>query len=304
MTTASKLHAQLDAGDNLVAMGTWDILSAKVIQRAGFDIAALQSFQWAAGWGVPDIAIKTPSELLDLTIRMAGEIEIPILLDFEEGYGSPGHAAYWTQQFERAGAAALHVDDKGPVHMCPWLPGSQSKIRVSAAEYTADLIHTMAKSRRGDLMIVARCQYTSQDVHEAEAEELRRLRMYIEAGADVVFAPKTAILSNDLGKLTRAVKSLSVPVLIQFNPPDYIEGYTPKDAADGRSVCDRSFEELFACGIRIINCPQIYPVAYRALANVLTSIRKEGSLQPTRNKMMPFSEILELVGFDRFRGHG
>lgn len=300
MTAATKLRARLDAGDNLVAMGTWDVLSAKVIERAGFDIAALQSFQWAAGWGLPDVAIATPSDLVTLTMRMAGEVEIPILVDMEEGYGSPGHAAYWTREFERAGAAAVHVDDKGPVHMCPWLPGSESKIQVSSAEYTADIIHAMAKARRDDLVIVARCQVKSRPGTDSSQEEMRRLKMYIEAGADAVYSPKTATLSNDLGKLAQAVKQLPAPVLVQINPPGYIEGYVPKEANDGKSIADRSFEELFGCGVRIVNSPQVYTVAYRALADVLGRIRDDGSLQPARDAMLPFSEILELVGYDRF----
>jgi 2-methylisocitrate lyase-like PEP mutase family enzyme len=303
MGAGAKLRARLDAGDNLVAMGTWDVLSAKVIERAGFDIAALQSFQWAAGWGLPDLAVKTPSELLELTMKMAGEIEIPIFLDFEEGFGSPGHAAYWTQQFERAGAAALHVDDKGPVHMCPWLPGSDSKIQISTAEFTADIIHAMARARRDDVLIAARCQVKPRDDVDTEREELHRLKMYTEAGADIVFAPKCATLSNDLAKLTNAIKQLSVPVFAQFNVPGYIAETVPKNAVDGRSMADRSFDELFACGVRIVSCPQIYPVAYRALSNVLTHIRRERSLQPARNEMFSFAEILELVGFDRFGSH-
>jgi methylisocitrate lyase len=300
MGAAAKLRARLEAGDNLVAMGTWDVLSAKVIQRCGFDVAALQSFQWAAGWGVPDVAVKTPSELLDLTLRMAGEIDIPILLDFEEGYGSPGHAAYWTKQFERAGAAALHVDDKGPVHMCPWLQGSESKIQVSSAEYTADVIHAMAKARQDGVVIVARCQVKPQAGVDTAKEELRRLKMYIEAGADVVYAPKYATLANDLDKLTAAVRALPAPVLVQCNPPGYIADYVPRGSNDGKSIADRSFAELFGCGVRIVNSPQLYAVAYRALADVLTQIHEQGTLEPARNGMMSFTDILSLVGYERF----
>jgi 2,3-dimethylmalate lyase len=161
MSGARNLRERLRAGDNLVSIGAWDVLSAKVIERTGFDMAALQSFQWAAGWGLPDLGVGKPSDLLQLTMKMTGEVAIPVLVDFEEGYDSPGHAAYWTRQFERAGAAALHVDDKGPAHMCPWLPGSESKIQVSPAKHTVDIIRAMADARRGDLVIVARTQVRS-----------------------------------------------------------------------------------------------------------------------------------------------
>lgn len=300
MHAAGRLRARLDKGDNLVAMGTWDVLSAKIIEREGFDIASLQSFQWAAGWGVPDTGLKTPSELLDLILKMTLEIEIPILVDFEEGFGSPGHASYWMQAFERAGAASVHVDDKGPVHMCPWLPGAQAKIEVSSAEYTAEIIHAMAKSRHEGCVIVARCQVRPRDGVDTEAEEIRRLNMYIEAGADVVFAPKTPTLTNDLKRLKAAVGRLPRPVLVQANPPGYIADYVPKGANDGRSIADRSFQELFDCGVRIINSPQVYGVAYQALATTLGAIRKEGRLEPARAGMISFDELLQLVGYKRF----
>lgn len=300
MRAAARLRARLEAGDNLLAMGTWDVLSAKIIEREGFDIASLQSFQWAAGWGVPDIGLKTPSELLDLIMKMALEVSIPILVDFEEGFGGPGQAGYWTQAFERAGAAAVHVDDKGPVHMCPWLPGSADKIQVSSAEYTAEIIHAMAKSRQDGLVIVARCQVRPREGVDTEAEELRRLNMYIEAGADVVFAPKTPTLANDLEGLQSAIGKLPRPVLVQANPPGYIADYVPRGANDGKSIADRSFQELFDCGVRIINSPQVYGVAYQALAQVLGEIRREGRLEPARERMLGFDDVLDLVGYKRF----
>lgn len=300
MTAAGKLRERLAAGHRLVSMGAWDVLSAKVIERGGFDMVALQSFQWAAGWGVPDLGITTPSDLLTLVFKMAGEVEVPILVDFEEGYGSPGHAAYWLREFERAGAAAVHVDDKGPVHMCPWLPGSESQIKTSPAEFTAEIIAAMAKARRDDLVIVARTQVKSDDPAEAEAEQVRRLQMYIDAGADVVYAPKFATMSNDLPKLKSFAERVSAPVLVQFNPPGYIAGYVPAGSNDGLSIADRTFEEIFACGVRIINAPQMYAVAYRALSETLQAIRADGSLQPARERMLPFIDMLDLLGYERF----
>jgi 2-methylisocitrate lyase-like PEP mutase family enzyme len=203
----------------------------------------------------------------------------------------------------RAGrGCGIHVDDKGPVHMCPWLPGSESQIQVSAAEFTADIIHAMAKGRRDDLVIFARCQVRPRDAEDSEAEELRRLKMYIEAGADAVFAPKAATLSNDLGMLTRAIGELGVPVLVQSNVPGYIEGYVPRDSRDGKSIADRDFEELFGCGVRIINSPQLYTVAYRAFSDMLGHIRREGNLRPARDAVFSFAEVLKLLGYDRFAG--
>jgi 2-methylisocitrate lyase-like PEP mutase family enzyme len=127
------------------------------------------------------------------------------------------------------------------------------------------------------------------------------LNAYIEAGADVVYAPKAATMANDLAKLRRAAQNLSAPMLAQFNPPGFIENYVPAGATDGRSIADRSFQELFDCGVRIVNSPQLYAVAYKALGDVLGRIRRDGSLQPARAGMPSFAEILDLLGYERFR---
>jgi 2-methylisocitrate lyase-like PEP mutase family enzyme len=185
--------------------------------------------------------------------------------------------------------------------MCPWLPGSEARIEVSPAEYTAEIISAMAKARRDDVLIVARTQAKSDDPSIAEEEQVRRLNMYIEAGADVVYAPKYATMSNDLTKLKRFVERVPAPVLAQFNPPGFIEGYIPEGSKDGRSIADRSFGEIFDCGVQIINTPQIYAVAYRALSETLGMIRSEGNLQPARSKMLEFQEVLDLLGYERFQ---
>ena len=158
----------------------------------------------------------------------------------------------------------------------------------------------MAKARRDGLVIVARTQAKNADPIEAEKEQTRRLRMYIEAGADVVYAPKYATMSNDLSKLKAFTASVATPVLVQFNPPGFIAGYVPAGSNDGRSIADRSFGEIFACGARIINAPQMYAVAYRALGDTLRAVRSEGSLQPARDRMLAFEDVLGLLGFDRF----
>lgn len=300
-TVINDLRHKLASGDKLLSIGTWDVLSAKIIEDLGYHIAALQSFQYAAGWGVPDMGIRTPSDLLDLTFRMAGEVSIPIMVDLEEGFGSPGHAGYWAREFERAGAAIAHIDDGSGEHTCPWLPGASSRISRGPVERTEAMIARMADARQDGLLIAARIAVNpGEDVTAIEEEELERLHRYCNAGADIVFAPFSIILTNDLDRLRRFVSTIGKPVLIQFNPPGYITNYVPRGSTDQKSIANRSFAELFAAGVAIINSPQVYTVAYRAFVEVLQKVKAEGNLEPAGQRMLPFAEVVRLLGQERF----
>lgn len=247
---AAQLRERLARGDQMIAMGAWDILSAKVMERAGIDMLSLNSFALSSIWGVPDVGLRTASDLLDLTFKMAGETSLPLVLDIEQGFGSgPGHAAYWAREFERAGAASVLIDDKGPVQMCTWLPGAKDQISISPVEETAAKIGAMADARREGLVILARCSLASGAAFDVD-EEMRRLRAYAEAGADMLYAPKHATMANDLGALKRARDELGKPVFVQFNPPGYIRAYVPEGSTDGRSIADQSYADLFAAVAR------------------------------------------------------
>lgn len=300
MGNGTKLRARLERGDKLVFMGAWDVLSARVIERLGFDGVAVQSNQYAAGWGVPDVGILSAQDMLTIAFRTGGEVQLPLVIDFEQGFGaSPGHAAHWALQFERAGVAAVHIDDKGPVQICSWLPGAKDRIEVSSAEETAAKIKAIVDVRT-DLLVIARCSLDSGTNFDPQ-EEMRRLRLYRDAGADILFAPLHATFANDLDAIRQAADELATPLFLQFSPPGYIKGYVPEGSVDGRSIADRSFDELFSAGISIINSPQLYPIAYRALEEVLKEVKADGSMRPAGPHMLSFQSVLDLVGYDRFR---
>ena len=103
-------------------MGVHDVLSAKIAERAGYDAVGVQSLQMAFVNGQPDTGVITPSELLDTVRKIRRSISLPIMVDFEQGFGDAYAAVYWLHEFERAGAAALHIDDCGMIYKCVFCP--------------------------------------------------------------------------------------------------------------------------------------------------------------------------------------
>ena len=171
-------------------MGAYDVLSAKIVERAGFDAVGVQSLQMSFASGVPDIGIVGPGELVETCRRIRRAVSIPIVVDFEQGFGEPYVAVHWMHELEAAGVAAVHIDDYGLPYKCPFIP--PHVIGLEDVDETADKVRAMVGEKTNpDFMVIARpgTYVAKQDESEDELREdwLRRARAYEGAGADSLF---------------------------------------------------------------------------------------------------------------------
>jgi 2-methylisocitrate lyase-like PEP mutase family enzyme len=171
-------------------MGAHDVLSAKVVERAGFDAVGIQSLQLAMVNGVPDIGIIGPDELVRICRKIRRAVSLPIVVDFEQGFGEPYAAVYWMKELEAAGVAAVHVDDYGLPYKCPFIP--PHVLGLEDVDDTADKIRAMVGEKSSpDFMVIGRPGTYVANVHETEEERradwLMRARAYADAGADALF---------------------------------------------------------------------------------------------------------------------
>ena len=172
-------------------MGAHDALSAKIAERAGFDAIGVQSLQLAFVNGQPDIGVITPDEVLQTCRKIRRSVSLPIVVDFEQGFGEPYASVFWMHEFERAGVAAVHIDDYGLPYKCPFIP--PHVMSLESMEGTADKIRAMAGEKLDRrFMVIGRPGTYVARVHadeQARREDwLRRARAYQEAGADAIFA--------------------------------------------------------------------------------------------------------------------
>jgi 2-methylisocitrate lyase-like PEP mutase family enzyme len=171
-------------------MGAHDVLSAKVVERAGFDAVGVQSLQLAMVNGVPDIGIIGPEELVRICRKIRRAVSLPIVVDFEQGFGEPYVAVHWMKELEAAGVAAVHVDDYGLPYKCPFIP--PHVLGLEDVDETADKIRAMVGEKSDpDFMVIGRPGTYVANVHETEEERradwLMRARAYAGAGADALF---------------------------------------------------------------------------------------------------------------------
>lgn len=188
----STLKQKLANNEMVLCGGVWDSLSAIIEEKAGFDAVKLGSSQLNASLGLPDLGLVTAAEVRDRIYNISNHIQIPLIVDFESGFGSErdiASAVYWAGEFERAGATAIHIDDYGD-DKCPWLPPYIPE--MMSAESVADKIKAICDHRKSDdFLIIVRSGATSScsftDKEAAFEESMRRFRMWKEAGADVVW---------------------------------------------------------------------------------------------------------------------
>lgn len=172
-------------------MGVHDVLSAKIAERAGFDAVGLQSLQMAFVNGQPDIGVITPDEILETCRKIRRSVSLPIVVDFEQGFGEPYASVFWMHEFERAGVAAVHIDDYGLPYKCPFIP--PHVMALESRDETAAKIRAMAGEKLDpDFMVIGRPGTYVARVHADEAARradwIDRARAYQAAGADAIFA--------------------------------------------------------------------------------------------------------------------
>jgi 2-methylisocitrate lyase-like PEP mutase family enzyme len=185
------LKPLLGRGRPIWVMGAHDVLSAKIVERAGFDAVGIQSLQLAMVNGVPDIGIVGPEELVRICRKIRRAVSLPIVVDFEQGFGEPYVAVHWMKELEAAGVAAVHIDDYGLPYKCPFIP--PHVLGLEDVDETADKIRAMVGEKSSpDFMVIGRPGTYVANAHPREDERrhdwLLRARAYQEAGADALFA--------------------------------------------------------------------------------------------------------------------
>ena len=276
-TPGRRLRNLLAAGQLIVAPGVFDGISAHLVGRMGFRAAYLTGAGTAAsGFGLPDIGLVTGSEMAERAAMMAEAVgDLPLIADADTGYGAPINVVRTVRAYEKAGVAAIQLEDQTFPKRCGHLPDKEV---ISQAEFLAKL--GAALDTRTDALIVARTDTRAVLGLDAAID---RASAYAQAGADVIFveAPRTA------AEVERIAKEVQAPLLINLVP----DGLTP----------DGGPEYLQDLGYAIA----IHPVdLFAAAAHAM--IAALGQLGGTMTGPVGRSPraLFELVGLDEWQAIG
>src|SRR5580692_1181434 len=273
-TPGGRLRQLLDDGELIIAPGIFDGLSAHLVRRMGFLAGYLTGAGVAAaGFGLPDIGLVGMSEMADRVAMVAGVLgEIPLIADADTGYGPPPSVARTVRAYERAGVAAIQLEDQAFPKRCGHLPGKEL---VGVDEYLGKL--GVALDARADALIIAR---TDARAVLGLGAAIERGNAYAAAGADVIFveAPRT------VEEMTVIAREIAAPKLINI----VAGGLTPE-------VDPAVLREL---GYAIA----IYPTtALLAVTNAaVTALRGIGGSHAVPLPLSQLEDFFRLVGLDEW----
>jgi len=176
------LKQRLKQGEILLVPGVYDGLTALMATSAGFEALYLSGAAVAyTRLGRPDIGLTTASEMADTMALIADRVEVPVIIDADTGFGNALNAQRTMRMYERAGAAALQIEDQSYPKRCGHLA---DKLLIPSDEMVGK-IAAMADARaRDDTLIIARTDAIAVEGFQAAID---RAGHYVEAGADVLF---------------------------------------------------------------------------------------------------------------------
>ena len=276
MLNTTRLRELLVQRDLLVAPGAYDALSARLIAQAGFPAVYMTGFGTAASvLGQPDVGLLTMSEMVSRAAALAAVVgDRPLIADADTGYGNPINVRRTVREYERAGVAAIHIEDQVWPKKCGHMEGKQ----VIPVDEMVQKIRAAADARQDpDFVIIAR---TDANAVYGLEDALRRGRAYREAGADVIFieAPRSI---EELHAIAQAFPD--VPLLYNWAE----SGKTPL----------LPLEEIHALGFKLV----IFPVsmlfaATQALLDLLEALKQGQTSLAFAERMVTFSQFTDQIG--------
>jgi methylisocitrate lyase len=262
----------------VVVPGAFDALSAKLIERAGFDAVYMTGAGTVnALTGLPDIGLLSVTEMALNAAYIAGAVRIPVFADADTGYGNALNVMRTVSAYEQAGLAGLHIEDQVSPKRCGHVAGKEC---VPLDEMVGKIRAAVAARSDPEFVIIAR---TDSRAPLGFDEAVKRGRAYAEAGADIVF-PEALQTKQEFAAYAREVRSPLLANMTEFGKTPYL---TVKE-----------FEEL---GYRVvIFAVSAMRVALKAMEAFYADLKRAGTQTGWLDRMMTRAELYDLIGYGRY----
>jgi 2-methylisocitrate lyase-like PEP mutase family enzyme len=267
------LRALLARGGLITAPGVYDGLSARIAEAAGFDALYISGGAIARGMGYPDIGLVTQTEMVKRLEEIRAVTRLPLIVDADTGYGNALNVIRTVRAYERAGAAALHLEDQVEPKRCGHYEGKQI---VDTHEMVQKIRAAIAARENPDLLLIAR---TDARAVAGLEDAITRGNAYAEAGADVIFveAPQS------LEEIEHIAREIRASLLINM----FWGGKTPLVPP----------EQLAELGYRLMIVPSdLQRAAIRAMQRAAAVLRQQGNTATIADELVSFAERESVIG--------
>ena len=271
---AEQLKQLLAAGAIVQAPGAYDALSARLVQRAGFEAIYMTGCgATASRLGQPDIGLLTQTEMTTHARDMVRAVDIPVIADADTGYGGPSNIERTVREYVQAGVAAIHLEDQVAPKRC----GQMAGIRLIDARENERRLRCALQARGDDpLLVIGRTDaLPAAGIDEAVA----RAGRYRDAGVDLVCVDGI----KTVAEVEAVARRVAGPKVVSF--------------VDGTEAVALSANELQAMGFAVVfHAVTALFSAARAVEASLAALRAHGTPRGLSQPGMSYAAFCDVVG--------
>lgn len=274
MRAAARFRRLLNEPGIITAPGAYDCLTAAIIEQTGFPAVYMTGAGTSvARIGYPDLALATATEMLANAAAIAAAVSVPVIADADTGYGGTMNVRRTVRDYERAGVAAVHIEDQQFPKRCGHL---DNKRVVPIAEMIPKIRAAVDARADDDFTVIVRTDALAVTGWD---DTMRRCDAFTAAGADALFVE--AIRSPE--EAAQIAARTSVPLLYNF-------------VETGQSPL-LNVAELERLGFKIVIFPgSAFMSVAHTVAKVMAELKAAGTTERLISEMTPLADAFELVG--------
>ena len=265
-----------------LGVGAGDALSAKLIEKAGFDFIWSSSLCVSACYAVPDANLISMSQYCDAARSMNEVVSIPVIADCDTGYGNANNVIYAVKKFEEAGIVGISIEDKKFPKDNSLLEGGRQEL-APIDEFVGKIKAAKDNQQNEEFIVIARVEALIAGWGQDEA--MQRSLRYVEAGADCILIHSKAKQPDEILEFIRNWNQPTPLILVPTNYPSL----TLKEVEKLKKV------KLF------IYANQPLRASVKAQEALLEEIKKAGGIHTIDPMMVPVSHIFDIQGVPKMK---
>ncbi len=269
----------LNQREIILLPGTFNALVAKLIEAKGFDAVYCTGAGISTSLlGLPDIGLITLTEMTQMVGHICKAVSLPVISDADTGFGNAINVMRTVWEFERIGAAGIHIEDQVAPKRCGHVAGKEV---IASEEMVGKIKAAVSAKTDPDFVIIAR---TDSKTVEGLKGAIHRGRLYRDAGADVLF-PEALESVQEFEEFAKAIPDIPLMAnMTEFGKTPYL-----------------SLEDFRQIGYKLVVFPvSTMRVAMKAVEAFLTDLKEKGTQKDFVERMQTRKELYELVNYDQF----
>ena len=268
------LRKKLVGNSIIKVVGAFDAMSAKLVENSGFDAVWAGGFAISATHALPDASILTMTEFLNVASNMEEACNIPIIADCDTGFGGPSNVSHMVKKYEKAGIAAVCIEDKTFPKQNSLLEDGRQEL-ISEKDFVAKIIAARDAKENPNFTIIARTEALISGMGMKEA--IKRALAYEKAGADAILIHSKQDSPNEIFEFSESWGGTLPLVVVPTSYPTV------------------KLDELISHNIKmIIYANQTLRAAHASISKILKQIKNSASVSDISEDLSSMQEIFQL----------